>query len=129
MFKSGDKKICLLRVSDSLHILSSPSRELIVFCLERRDQSRVSSTSHWRSDVPRRRLIRDSADQQRSNWRTRRPQAIWEWKPELRRSNRRRSVSERQRKKNGEVNSPTPGSQCADGPHSLHGECGPSCFS
>ena len=49
-------------------------------------------------------------------------QAIWGWKPELSRPYRKRfSLGGGQEKKNGEGNSPTPGSQCAGGPRSLRG--------
>jgi hypothetical protein len=41
----GDKKTRLLRARIRLPMLSSPSRELIIFGVERRDQSRVPSAS------------------------------------------------------------------------------------
>jgi hypothetical protein len=72
--------------------------------------------------VPCKKLIRDSADLQRSYWRTRWLQAVWGWKPELLRPNRKRfSLSGGQGKKNEEVNSSTPGNQCVGGPRSLRG--------
>jgi alkyl hydroperoxide reductase subunit AhpC len=56
----------VLRVLDSMqltakHKVATPGK-LIVFRLARRDQSRVSSMSQQRRDVPCKRLIRDSAD-------------------------------------------------------------------
>src|SRR5215208_56906 len=103
-------------------MLSLPIRKLIVFVLERRDQSRVPSTSQQRGDVPSKRLIRDSTDLQRSHRRTGWPQTTRGSKPELSRPDRKRfSLGGGQRMKNGEVNSPTPNNQCEDGLHSFRG--------
>jgi hypothetical protein len=54
-------------------------------------------------------------------------QAVWEWKPELSRPYRKRySLGGGQKKKNEEVNSPTPDNQRAGGPWFLSGNHGPS---
>ena len=94
--------------------------------LEWRGQSRASPTPHRRRGVPCERLIRDLAglaalalvNQMAANrlgMEAGAPKAT----PQT------HQLGGRHGKKNGEVNSPTPGNQCAGRPVTLSGECGP----
>src|ERR671917_59024 len=82
--------------------------------------------SRWRGDVPKQEVDpRFSRLAALALVNQMEAQAIWEWKPELLRPYRKRSsLGGGQKKKNGEVNSPTPDNQRAAARGSFRGIMG-----
>lgn len=98
---------------------------MIILSLEWRGQSRASPTSRRRCDVPCKRLIRDSAGLAApapANQTAREPSGDGS-RSSQGHTAKRFSLGGGRGKRNGEVNSPTPGNRCVGGP-SLFGVAG-----
>jgi hypothetical protein len=128
MCTAGDKN-CLLRARVPRPILSSPSRELIVFVF---GETRPIACFVHVALAPRRAVREADPRFSRLVALVLANQMVASRLGIEARSSRgliaNASVSDGQRKKNGEVNSPPPACQTQDGPHSLHGECGSFVF-